>query len=306
MTRYLLRRIFASVWALLAISVIVFGMLNLTGDPTVLYVNPGETTREDYEILRHALGFDRPVHVRYFKWISRSVRGDFGESVRHREPALPLVLRRAPASLQLAGAAFGFALLFGLSLGLVSGLRRGSWIDRTTMVVALSGLSTPNFLLGLVLILFFGVQLGWLPVFGGGTPKHLILPAITLGAYTTAVLARLARSCILEVIHLDYIRTARAKGLEPWRVLYRHALKNAAISIATILGLRFAVLLSGSIVVETVFAYPGMGLLAVRSVLGRDVPVVMAFALLFAATVITINLLVDVTYTYLDPRVRYD
>ena len=234
------------------------------------------------------------------------LRGDFGDSIRHREPALPLVLHRAPASLELAAAAFGFATFFGLILGLLSGLRRGSWIDRTTMMVALSGLSTPNFLLGLVLILFFGVQLGWLPVFGGGTPKHLILPAITLGAYTLAVLARLSRSSILEIIHLDYIRTARAKGLGPRLVLFRHALKNAAISIVTIMGLRFAILLSGSIVVETVFAYPGMGLLAVRSVLGRDMPVVMAFALLFAATVITINLLVDLTYGYLDPRVRYD
>jgi ABC-type dipeptide/oligopeptide/nickel transport system permease component len=304
MKSYLLRRGWQSILVLLGVSVVVFLILHLTGDPALLLLPP-DATAEDIAKFRQAMGFDDPVAVQYVRFLKGALQGDFGESVRHGEPAMGLVVERLPATFELAGAGLLLALCLAIPAGIVSAVRRNTAVDYVSTVVALLGQAMPTFWLGIMLILLFSVRLSWLPSSGRGDLEHLILPAITLGLFTTARITRLTRSGMLEVLGQDYIRTARAKGVSEPPVVWKHALKNASIPIVTIVGIELGTLLGGSVITETIFAWPGVGRLSVQAIFNRDYPVVQAAVFLLAATFVFVNFLVDVVYTYLDPRIRF-
>jgi ABC-type dipeptide/oligopeptide/nickel transport system permease component len=301
---YLLRRLWQSLLVIFGVSVVVFLILHLTGDPAALMLPP-DATAEDIAKFRHDMGFDDPVAVQYVRFLKGAVRGDFGQSIRHGEPAMGLVVERLPATFELAGAGLVIALALAIPAGIVSAVRRNTSIDYISTVVALLGQAMPTFWLGIMLILVFSVRLNWLPSSGRGDVEHLILPAITLGLFTTARITRLTRSGMLEVLGQDYIRTARAKGMGEPPVVWKHALKNAAIPIVTIVGIELGTLLGGSVITETIFAWPGVGRLSVQAIFNRDYPVVQSAVFLLASTFVIVNLLVDVVYTYLDPRIRF-
>ncbi len=289
-----------TIWLVVSV---VFIILRLSGDPVVLLLSENATP-DQVEALRERLGLDAPIIVQYARFWANLVRGDFGDSLRQRQPALGLVFERMPATLQLAAAAFGLAAIVGLALGTFAALLRGSIWDRLAMSLISVLQSGPAFFVGIVLILFFSVRLGWLPSSGRGDAKSLILPAVTLSGFTMASLARLARSALLDVLRLDYIRTARAKGLGERAILLRHALRNAALPLITVMGLELGGLVTGAVITETVFAWPGVGRLAVGAVSTRDYPVVQASVLLTAAVFVVVNFLVDCSYALIDPRVR--
>ena len=303
MTVFLLRRLLQSLVVLLGVSFVVFFILHLTGDPALVLLPP-EASAEDIRRFRDAMGFNDPFLVQYGRFLTGALRGDFGQSIRHGEPAFDLVMERMPATFQLSGAALLIALCLAVPAGIVSAVRRNSLIDYFSTVVALLGQSMPTFWLGIMLILLFSVQFNVLPSSGRGGIEHLVLPAITLGLFTTARIARLTRSGMLEVLNQDYIRTARAKGMSNPPVVWKHALKNAAIPIVTIVGIELGTLLGGSVITETIFAWPGVGRLSVQAIYNRDYPVVQAAVFLLATTFVLVNLFVDVIYTYLDPRIR--
>ena len=303
MRSYLLRRLWQSLLVLFGVSVVVFLILHLTGDPAALLLPP-DATAEDIAKFRTAMGFDDPVAVQYLRFLKGAVRGDFGESLRHGEPAMPLVVERLPATFQLAGAGLLIALGLAIPAGIISAMKRNTAVDYVASVAALLGQAMPTFWLGIMLILLFSVQFHLLPSSGRGTLSHLVLPAVTLGLFTTARITRLTRSGMLEVLDQDYIRTARAKGVGDPPVVWKHALKNAAIPIVTIVGIELGTLLGGSVITETIFAWPGVGRLSVQAIANRDYPVVQAAVFLLASTFVLVNLLVDVVYTYLDPRIR--
>ena len=287
---------------LLGVSVIVFFLVRLSGDPAALMM-PLDASDEEVAQLRTALGFNRPLPVQYLEFLTRGVSGDFGTSIRHQQPAMGMVLGRMPATLQLLGMSLLIALIVAIPMGILSGLYPNSFIDRVSAVIALVGQAIPNFFLGIVLILFFSVQLNWLPSSGRGGIEYLILPAITLGTAAAAFINRLLRSSLREVLETDYIRTARAKG-RSWRAtVFSHALRNAAIPVVTIIGIQIIQLVGGAIVTETVFAYPGAGLLLVQSLANRDIPVIQAFVMLIALIVILVNLIIDLIYGLIDPRI---
>jgi len=304
MTSYLVRRGWQSGLVLLGVSFVVFLILHLTGDPALLLLPP-DASAEDIAKFRTAMGFDDPWPVQYLRFLKGAVRGDFGESVRHGEPAMGLVLERLPATFELAGAGLLIALCLAIPAGIVSAVRRNTAVDYVSTVVALLGQAMPTFWLGIMLILVFSVRLSWLPSSGRGDIEHLILPAITLGLFTTARITRLTRSGMLEVLGQDYIRTARAKGVSEPPVVWKHALKNASIPIVTIVGIELGTLLGGSVITETIFAWPGVGRLSVQAIFNRDYPVVQAAVFLLASTFVIVNFLVDIVYTYLDPRIRF-
>ena len=304
MTRYLVTRILHSAVVILGLLLLVFVILQLTGDPARLMLPP-EATIEDIERLRHQMGFDRPLPVQFLHFLAGALRGDFGSSLRYKDqPALAIALERFPATLELALATLAWSIPAALVLGTISAIRRASFQENAAMVTALVGQSMPSFWLGLMLILIFSVNLGLLPSSGRGGPAHVVLPAVTLGGFFMARLTRLVRSGLLDVLGEDYVRTARAKGLAERAVLVRHAFKNAAIPIVTIIGLDVGALLGGAVITETVFAWPGVGRLAVESIYVRDFPVVQADVFVIAVAFVLINLFVDVVYTWLDPRVR--
>lgn len=303
MASYIARRLVWSIVVVFATSLLVFLVTYLTGDPVALLVPP-EGTKEDYTTLRHLYGFDRPLSTQYLDFVSHALHGDFGDSLRHHEPALPLVLERLPNTLQLATSALAVALLGSIPLGIISAVKRNSWVDTVAMLLALLGQSMPTFWLGIMLILVFAVSLHVLPAFGNSGPTSLILPALTLGAYSMARLARLTRSNMLEVLGLDYVRTAAAKGLPARQIVLRHALRNAAIPIVTLLGLETGNLLSGAIITESVFAYPGIGLLAVQAVVNHDVRLIQAVVVVVASIFVLLNIVADVACVALDPRIR--
>ena len=289
---------------ILGVSLVTFALLYVTGDPAALLL-PVDATPEDLARLRTNLGLDDPLPVQYGRFLAGAVRGDFGLSVRQSEPALNLVLERLPATLELTLAALALAVVVAVPAGIVAAGWRGTLIDQGAMLVALIGQSMPNFWLGIMLLLFFSVQLGWLPPFGRGGLDHLILPAVTLAMYSMARTARLVRSGMVDVLGQDYIRTARGKGLTEALVLRRHALRNALMPVVTVLGLDLAHLLGGAVIVEFIFAWPGIGRLAVTSIGARDYPVVQATVFLVAVGYTVVNFLVDVLYAYLNPRVRF-
>ncbi|HEV8640088.1 MAG TPA: nickel ABC transporter permease [Methylomirabilota bacterium] len=300
---YLVRRLLQSLLVLLGVSFVVFFILHLTGDPALVLLPP-DATAEEIRRFRETMGFNDPFLVQYGRFLAGALRGDFGQSVRHGEPAFGLVAERMPATFELSGAALLIALCLAIPTGIVSAVRRNTAIDYVSTVGALLGQSMPTFWLGIMLILIFSVQLGLLPSSGRGTPQHLILPSITLGLFTTARIMRLTRSGMLEVLDQDYIRTARAKGMPNPPIVWKHALKNAAIPIVTIVGIELGTLLGGAVITETIFAWPGVGRLSVQAIYNRDYPVVQAAVFLLASTFVLVNLVVDVVYTYLDPRIR--
>jgi peptide/nickel transport system permease protein len=305
---YIVRRILSLLPVWLGISLLAFALANLApGDPAqmILLRQTGELpTEEEVARLREQLGLDDPFPVRYVRWLADAARGDLGTSFRTGEPVLTALVDRFPATLQLALAALLIGLLVGIPLGVLSAVRRDSPLDHASRIGVLLGASIPNFWLGYLLILLFAVALGWLPVAGAGTWQHLVLPALTLGAGGAAGITRLTRATVLEELATDYVRTARAKGLPERLVVARHALRNALNPVLTLSGLRFAGLLAGAVVVETVFAWPGIGSFVVDSIYDRDYPTIQGFVIFTGTVFLMLNLLVDLGYAWLDPRVR--
>ena len=308
---YVLRRICSSIFVLLGVSIVTFSMMFIVpGDPVEIiamerYGEEG-VTAETTAYLRTELGLDQPIYIQYFRWLINVLHGDLGYSYRTDRPVLDEILTRLPATLELASASMLISLIIAIPVGVISAIRQYSVIDNISMFGALLGVSMPNFWLGLLLILFFSVYLGWFPVFGRGEIEHIILPALTLGTGMAAITTRLIRSSMLEVLRQDYIRTARAKGLSEKMIIYKHALKNALIPVITVLGLQFGSLLEGAVIVGVIFAWPGIGKLLVDSVFARDFPMIQGCVLFIVTMYVFINLLVDLSYTYLDPRIRYE
>jgi peptide/nickel transport system permease protein len=289
--------------ALLGVTAVAFVLLYLTGDPSQALLPP-EATEATRAAFRRAYGLDDPLPIQYVHYLSRLVQGDFGRSFAYNQPALQVVLQRLPATIELSSTALLIALALALPAGIISAVKRNSVFDRLAMGVVLLGQSVPTFWLGMLLILLFAVNFHLLPVSGRGTLPQLVLPSVTLALWLAALLARLTRSGMLDVLSQDYVRTARAKGLAEWAVTTRHALRNTLVPIITVLGLQIGGLLGGAVMTETVFAWPGVGTLVLESILKRDYPVVLAALILVATGFVLINLLVDMLYCYLDPRVR--
>ena len=304
MLRYLLKRLWHTVFVVIGISAISFFFIHLSGDPVMLML-PADASMQEVEHLRQKLGFNDPLYVQYWRFISKAVQGDFGESLYYHVPAMELIVERLPASLELSFAAMFLALLVAVPIGVISAVYRGSALDMGSMLAALFGLSMPHFWLGIMFIMIFSVKLGWLPTSGRGTPAQLIMPAVALALGLMAMFARLTRSVMLEVLSLDYIRTARAKGLREFFVIGKHALKNALIPLVTVAGMQFGLLIGGTVIIETVFAWPGVGRLVVQAIFNRDYPLVQSIVLILALIFVAVNLLVDILYIYLDPRISY-
>ena len=304
MTNYLLSRIFQMIPPLFGLTVILFILLRVGGDPVAHLVDP-EASPEEIAAVRAAYGFDRPLHEQYVRQLGMIVRGDFGDSFRFRTAAMPLVLERLPATLELAIASMVVAILIAIPAGLLSAIYQNSPIDLLVTTGSTLGRAMPNFWIGIMLILFFAVTLRWLPPSGRLEATSIILPAVTLGSSIATALARVLRSSMLEVLRQEYITSARAKGVARYTVLVRHALRNALIPFVTVFGLQMAWLLGGSVIVEEVFAWPGLGRLILASVQVRDLAVVQAGVFVFALIVMGTNLLVDLSYALLDPRIRY-
>lgn len=303
MTRYLVLRFLRGVLTLWAVVTIVFFGLRISGDPVTLMLG-FEARPEAYEAMSQKLGLDRPIAVQYLKYMQRVLQGDFGESIREKRPVIDVVGDRLPATIELAVAALLLAVLIGIPVGVLAALNRNSMADRGLMSIAFVGQSAPGFFVGIILILVFSFWLAILPSGGRGSMKHLLLPAITLSFAGVASMARLTRSSVLEVMSQDYVRTARAKGLGESRLVMTHVLRNAALPVLTTFGILVGLALSGAVVIETVFAWPGMGRLATNSVLQRDYPVIQCIVLLVAFSIVITNFVVDVLYAIIDPRIR--
>jgi peptide/nickel transport system permease protein len=285
---------------------VVFVLLQVAGDPVVIMLSGSGATEQQLQDLRRELGLDAPAPVRYLRFIAGLVRGDLGNSLRSNRPALPLVLERMPATLLLTTSALAFSLLCAVPVGIVAATRPRGFIDTAGRIVAVIGQATPVFWLGIMMVLVFAVVLRWLPPGGYGTWQHLVLPTVALGLLPMARISRLLRSSLLDVIGQDYVRTAWAKGLSSRRVVAVHALRNAALPVVTVIGLMVGSLLGGAVVTETIFAWPGVGLLAVQAIYNRDTSVVQAAVVMVAVAFILINLAVDLLYAWLDPRIRYE
>lgn len=312
MGRYIIRRLLSMIPVLFLVTLISFSLILLTGDPVKAMLGQ-EADPETVQVMRAQLGLDQPVPVQYAKWLGRVLQGDLGRSVRSSQPVSEAILQRLPVTIWINVIAFVMTILIGIPAGLISALHRNSSIDLSTSFVSLLGITTPNFFLGILLIYFFSVKMGWLPSSGYVDPltnpvagiKTLILPAITLGTAEAAVIARMTRSSALEELSRGYIVTARAKGLKERLVIYRHLIKNAMIPVVTILGLQVGISFGGAVVTETIFALPGLGRLAVTSIFARDFPMVQGSVLVMASAFLLANLIVDILYAYLDPRIRY-
>ncbi|MGK9166973.1 glutathione ABC transporter permease GsiC [Inquilinus limosus] len=305
MLQYLIRRLIGIVPVMLVISLLVFGFVHmLPGDPARLVAGP-DATAEDIALVRSDLGLDRPLPEQYLTFLGNVVQADFGTSLKTRRPVVDEIGERLMPTVWLTVVSMAWAVAVGLLIGVVSAVKRGRWQDYGGMVLAVSGISFPSFWLGLLLIGVFSVDLGWLPTGGYGTWQHFVMPAVTLGLGVAAVMARFTRSAFIEISREDYVRTARAKGVFERAVVWKHTLRNALIPIITMVGLQFGFLLGGSIVVETVFTWPGLGRLLVDSVSYRDYPVIQAEILLFSIEFILINLAVDVLYALANPEIRY-
>jgi peptide/nickel transport system permease protein len=304
MQRYIVRRFLQSILALLVLSMLVFCMSRLTGDPTLLML-PDDATQEDIAQLRRALGLDRPLLVQYWVFIGNAVQGDFGRSIKGQMPVIDMIKERLPNSIKLAAVALGIAVLLAFPLGVMAAVYKGTALDTCANIVAVLGQSLPQFWVGIVLIQIFAVRLHWLPVAGVGSISHYVLPAFTLGWFVVAGMMRLLRSSMLDVMGSEFVKLARIKGLPARTVIWKHALRNALIPVLTFGAIYLAILVTGAILVETVFAWPGVGQLIYQGIVFRDFPVVQAVVLLTAGIVITVNLLVDITYAYIDPRIRF-
>jgi len=303
---YLARRLLAVVPVLFGVTLAVFSMLFLVpGDPVKIMLAEFVTTPEQVARMREQLHLDEPILKQYGRFVGNALRGDLGTSIRSRRAVAAEIGENVGSTAQLALASMAVAVAIGVPLGLTAALFRSSWFDAGSMIVALLGVSMPSFWLGLLLIFAFSLHLGWFPATGGGDLWHLVLPSVTLGMIASAIIARLTRSSMLEVLGQDYVRTARAKGLAWWGVVVRHALKNALIPVITIFGLQFGNLLAGAVIVETVFSRPGLGRLIVGGILAKDFPLVQGTVLFVATAYVLINVLVDLAYAYADPRIRF-
>ncbi|HVQ76029.1 MAG TPA: ABC transporter permease [Candidatus Binatia bacterium] len=313
MGRYVVRRLLQTIPVLLGVSLLAFAIMHVVpGDPVRLIAGP-DAPEEVVQRIRGQLGLDRPLHERYLSFLGRALQGDLGRSLRSRAPVTDEVLRRFPATLELTTVSMLVAVAVGIPLGLVAAVRRSTWIDYLAMGTSLSTLSLPIFWVGIVAIWLFSLQLGWFPVSGRGGPvwewnglRHIALPALTLATASVAIISRLTRSGMLDVLGREFITTARAKGVSPLGVVGKHALKNALIPVVTVVGLQYGFLLGGAVVTETIFAWPGVGRLAMTSILQRDYPVVQGCVLLVAVLFVLINLAVDLLYSWLDPRIRFE
>ena len=305
MKRFILRRLGYAVLSLVLLSLTIFFFVRVTGDPAVLLVEPG-ASKADLDAIRQQFGLDRPLVVQYWHFMTSLLRGDFGQSFYYRMPVFELYLSRLPNSLVLAVAAMAFSLLIGIPAGILAAVRVNQWWDSAGKIFALLGLSMPSFWVGLLMILFFSVYLGWLPSSGSGTPLHIIMPAFALGWYFAAAHMRLTRSSMLEVLGSEYVKLARLKGLPEALVIAKHAFKNALIPVLTLAGINLVLMVNVAVVVETVFAWPGVGRLLYEGIAFRDFPVVQATVLLGGAMIVTVNLIVDVLYAVIDPRIRYE
>jgi len=300
---FLLSRILYAIAVIFGVSVAVFFLIRIGGDPSALFLPP-EASAEEIARFRHLMGFDRSLGAQYLDFLGRALRGDFGMSLRYEQPAMQLVLDRVPATLELSGMALGLSLVVSIPLAIVAAAWRGSIADRASLLVSLIGQSFPAFWLAIMLILLFSETFHILPPSGRGGVRHLIMPAVVLATYSTAIITRLLRSSMIEVLQSDYIRTARGKGVSERRIVLKHALRNAAIPTLTVIGLQVGALLGGAVITEEVFAYPGIGRLAIQAISNRDFTVVQAFVLVMATAIVSINLLVDLSYGFLDPRLR--
>lgn len=305
MLRYALRRLGWLIPLLIIVSILVFSIVYLMpGDPAVIIAGEG-ATNEDIENVRHSLGLDKPIYEQYLIWVSRAMKGDFGRSIRTGRPVATEISFRFANTMRLSIVSIVIAAIIGLAAGIVSATRRYSLADNVVMAFAMIGISITPFYLGLMLMLFFSVKLGWFPLMGFTTLSSMILPAITLGARPMAMIARMTRSSMLEIMGQDYILAARAQGLPERLVIFKYALRNALNTVITVVGLQFGSLLGGAVITETVFAWPGIGRLAVESIRARDFPVLQASILVIAASFVVINLIVDLTYALVNPRIRY-
>jgi peptide/nickel transport system permease protein len=303
LANFLISRLLYAAVVLLGVSVAVFFLIRIGGDPSALFLPP-EAPIEEIQRFRHLMGFDRPLIIQYFEFLGRAVRGDFGMSLRYEQPAMSLVLERVPATLELGGMAFIMSLAVAIPLAILAAANRGSAIDRASLLISLIGQSFPAFWLAIMLILLFSETFHVLPPSGRGGWQHLIMPAIVLATYSTAIITRLLRSSMIEVLQSDYVRTARGKGVRESHIILSHGLRNAAIPTLTVIGLQVGALLGGAVITEEVFAYPGIGRLAIQAIANRDFTVVQAFVLFMAVVIVAINLLVDLSYGFLDPRLR--
>jgi ABC-type dipeptide/oligopeptide/nickel transport system permease component len=302
--RYILTRIFYAFISLFILSITIFGLVRITGDPVILMADPG-AKEEDLQALRKEFGLDKPIYVQYGVWIAKLMRGDFGKSLYYRVPALELYMQRLPASIQLAGVAMLISVILGIPLGIFAAVRVNTWLDSFANIVANLGLAMPSFWIGLLFILVFSVQLNWLPSSGAGTVKHILMPAFALGFIFMAANMRLARSAMLEVLGSEYVKLARIKGLTERLVILKHAFKNAIIPVLTFACINLALIMNGSVVVESIFAWPGIGRLTYEGISFRDFPVVQTTVLMGGVIIVGVNLLVDILYAYIDPRIRY-
>jgi ABC-type dipeptide/oligopeptide/nickel transport system permease component len=302
--RFLLYRLLRMIVALWSVVTVVFIVMRLSGDPVPLLLPPDAPIAEINRV-RTEMGLDRPILVQYGVFIRQAIRGDFGRSIHFRVSAMLVVWERVPATVQLALVSFLCAVVVAIPAGILSAIKRGSPCDNAIMGVALVGQAAPTFYIGIMLILVFSLWLGFFPTGGRGDWRHVVLPAVTLGAFAMASIARITRSAVLEILRADFIRTARAKGLPEFWTIAKHTMKNAAIPIVTIVGLQFGNLLGGAVVTETIFSWPGIGRLAIQSIYNRDYPIVQACVFLTAAMFVVLNFLVDVTYGILDPRIRH-
>ncbi len=303
MTRFLLTRSLRTLLTLFGVVLLTFILGRVTGDPVAMML-PQTATLEDYERIRTSLGLNEPLPTQFAIYIANLLQGDLGTSIVLRRPALEVVLERIPLTLQLGIPALVISTLVGIPLGVIVARRRDTTLDRFVMSLTLAGQALPPFFIGILLILLFGVTLRWTPTFGSDTPAHLILPTLTLLIYPLAIIVRLTRSSMLEVLNTGYVRTARSKGLSERDVVYRHALRNALIPVITVIGLQVATIISGSAIVETVFAWPGIGQLAVASIGGRDYPIIQTIVLISAAAFCLVNMVVDLLYFLIDPRIE--
>ncbi|MDB4895819.1 MAG: Dipeptide transport system permease protein DppB [Firmicutes bacterium] len=327
MRRYIIKRLLLVIPTLIGVSVLIFLLVRLMpGDPVSMYVGVEQSSDQQIAIVKQELGLDKPMPIQYLYYVKRLAMGDMGRSFGSKLPVAEVIFERLPATMELGFTALIIALLIAIPVGVVSAVRRYSWVDNTAMTGALLGISLPTFWVGLLLILLFALQLGLTPASGRGTPvpqalaglltgdvagftnmfKHMILPAVTLSTALMGLVTRLVRSSMLEVMHADYVRTARSKGLKERNVIFRHALRNAMIPVITVIGLQIGGILSGSVITETVFAWPGVGRMVVTAVLQRDYPVVQGVTLVFTVVFIAVNLVVDLGYAFVDPRIRYD
>ncbi len=302
--RFVVGRLLQALLTILLLSVIVFGLARLSGDPINLMA-PMEASPEDIATIRASFGLDKPLPVQYWYFIRNAAEGDFGRSIKWDRSAAGMLIERFPATIILSITSMLFGLLLALPVGIWSAVKRDTWFDNVGKIVALAGQSMPTFWFGILLILFFSLYIPLFPTSGYGIDIHLVLPTVTLGAFVAASIMRVTRSAMLDALEADYVRTARSKGVPEWRVILVHALKNAAIPILTITALQAATILRGAVVTETVFSWPGIGKIAIDAVYGRDFPLVQASVMFMGVVFLTINLLVDMAYVLLDPRITY-